>query len=140
MASIYEHARSGEDEEDRKPVSALVSEVLRQFSRLLRSEAALAKAEVSEKAQQAMRGGVMLGAAAALALPSLFMLLLAFAAMLVELGLPATLACLVTAVLGFAIAFLLARVGLNRLRADVLSPNRTLTQLQRDAAALKSHL
>lgn len=140
MASTYDQAHSGPSAEERKPVSSLVSEALQQLSRLLRSEAALAKAEVSEKAKQAMRGGAMLGVAAALAVPSLFILLMALAALLRELGLPASLSYLITAIIGFAVAAVLARMGLTRLKADMLVPNRTINQLQRDAATLKEHL
>ena len=140
MASTYEKPRSGDPAYDRKTVSSLVSDALQQFSRLMRSEVALARAEVSEKAKQAMRGGAMLGAAAALALPSLFVLMLALAALMIELGLAASLSCLITAVIGFAIAAVLARMGMNRLKADMLVPNRTINQLYRDAATLKEHL
>lgn len=140
MASIFDQPHPGEPANERKPVSALVSEALQQLSRLARSEAALAKAEVSEKAKQAMRGGAMLGLAAALALPSLFILLMALAAVLAALGLPVWLAYLITAVIGFAAAAILARMGLTRLKADMLLPNRTLNQLHRDASTLKEHL
>ena len=66
--------------------------------------------------------------------------MLALAALLVEMGLAASLSCLITAVVGFAIAGILAKAGLNRLRADLLVPNRTISQIQRDAATLKEHL
>lgn len=140
MASTYDQTGAREQGYERRPVSALVSEALQQLSRLLRSEAALAKAEVSEKARQAIRGGAMLGVAAALAVPSLFILLMALAALLRELGLPASLSYLITAVIGFAVAAVLARMGLARLKADMLLPNRTINQLHRDAATLKEHL
>lgn len=140
MASTYDQTEGRDQAFDRKPVSSLVSEALQQLSRLMRSEAALAKAEVSEKARQAMRGGAMLGAAAVLAIPSLFILLMALAALLRELGLAASLSYLITAIVGFAVAAVLARMGLARLKADMLLPNRTLNQLHRDAATLKEHL
>jgi len=140
MASAYDNRTTGERPLDGKPVSELISDALQQFSRLVRNEVALARAEVSGKAKQAMRGGAMLGIAAVVALPSLFVLMLALAALLIELGLAASLACLITAVIGFVIAGVLAKVGLNRLKTDALIPNRTINQLHRDAATVKEHI
>ena len=125
---------------DRKPVSELISEALQQLSKLMRNELALAKAEVSFNARQAVRGSAMLGVAAVVALPSRFILLMALAAFLAEMGLPASLSYLVTAVIGFIAAGILAKVGMNRLKADLLVPNRTINQLQRDAATVKAHI
>ncbi len=82
----------------------------------------------------------MLGAAALLALPSLTVLMLAIAAIMVEAGVASWLAYLITAVIGFAVAGILAKVGLNRLKADMLVPNRTITQVQRDAATVREHI
>jgi hypothetical protein len=47
---------------------------------------------------------------------------------------------LITAGVGFVIAAILAKVGMNRLKADMLMPNRTINQLQRDAATMKAHM
>lgn len=125
---------------DRKPVSELISEALQQLSKLMRNELALAKAEVSVNARQLVRGGVMIGVAAVVALPSMFILLMALAAFLAELGLSVSLSYLITAVIGFIVAGILAKVGMNRLKADLLMPNRTINQLQRDAATVKAHI
>ncbi len=140
MATAYDNGPAGERPRDIKPVSELISDALQQFSRLIRNEVALARAEVTDKAKQAARGGAMLGAAAAFALPSLFVLMLALAALLIELGLAASLACLITAIIGFAITAVLVKVGLNRFKAEALVPNRTLNQLHRDAATMKEHI
>ena len=142
MASIYESTRAGERpvNGDSRPVSVLISDALRQLSQLVNSELALAKAEFSQNVRNALRGGVILGVAAAVALPSMFLLMLALAAFLVELGLVAWLSYLLTAVAGFIIAGILAKLGLNRLRADMLMPNRTINQLHRDAATMKAHM
>lgn len=140
MAAIHDHEQAGERPLAHKSVSELVSEALRQFSSLLRGEAGLLRAEISDKARQALRGATMLGIAAVFALPSLGILMLALAALLVEMGLAASLSCLITAVVGFIIAGVLARVGISRLRADLLVPDRTINQLRRDAATMKDHL
>ncbi len=140
MASVYDDPRTDERSLDKKPLSELVSDALRQLSGLVRTEIGLAKAELGDKAKQAAWGGAMLGAAALLALPSLTVLMLAIAAIMVEAGVASWLAYLITAVIGFAVAGILAKVGLNRLKADMLVPNRTITQVQRDAATVREHI
>jgi hypothetical protein len=140
MASAYENRPFGDRPPDMKPVSELVSDALAQFSRLMRNEVALARAEVADKARQVARGGAMLGIAAFVALPALVVLMLALAAFLHELGLAWSLSYLITAVVGFVIAGILAMLGMNRLKAESLAPNRTINQLHRDAATMKEHI
>lgn len=135
MASAYENRPP-----ETKPVSELISDGLAQFSRLVRSEIALARAEMADKARQVARGGAMLGLAAFLALPALFILMMALAAGLHELGIAWWLSYLVTAVIGFVVAGILAMLGMNRLKAEALLPNRTINQLHRDAATMKEHM
>lgn len=135
MASAYENRPP-----EAKPVSELISDGLAQFSRLIRNEVALARAEVAGKAKQVARGGAMLGVAAFVALPALVILMLALAAFLHELGLAWSLSYLITAVVGFVVAGILAMLGMNRLKAEALLPNRTINQLHRDAAAMKEHM
>lgn len=140
MSTAYENRSASERSRDDKPVSELISDALQQFSRLIRNEVALARAEVTDKAKQVARGGAMLGAAAAFALPSLFILMMALAALLAEIGLPGSLSYLITGVIGFIIAGILVKLGLDRLKAEALVPNRTLNQLHRDAATMKEHI
>ena len=140
MATSFDNGPAGEHTRDSRPVSELISDALQQFSRLVRSEVALARAEVSGKARQAARGGAMLGVAAAFALPSLFILMMALAAVLREVGLAASVSYLVTAIVGFAVSAVLVKVGLDRLKAEAFIPNRTINQLHRDAATMKEHI
>lgn len=123
-----------------KPVSSLVSDALQQFSRLIRNEFALAKAELLDKGQVAARGAAMVVGGGLLALPSLVILMMALAAFFIELGMLASLAYLLTAIIGLVIAGAVAWSGLNRLKGDALVPRRTLGQLQQDAATAKEHL
>lgn len=139
MASAYEN-RNDDRPPETKPVSELISDGLAQFSRLVRNEVALARAEVTDKARQVARGGAMLGVAAFVALPALFILMMALAAGLHESGLAWWLSYLVTAVVGFVAAAILGMVGMNRLKAEALVPNRTINQLHRDAATMKQHI
>jgi uncharacterized membrane protein len=127
---------SEEQSADSKPVSSLVSEA-QQFSRLIRSEMALARAELAQKAQQAGMGGAMVAVGGLIAIPSVGVLLIAIAALLMEMGLRGSLAYLIAAILGFVVAAIIAVIGINRLKADNLIPRRTLNQLQRDAVTAK---
>ena len=140
MASVFDDPRTDDRTLGKKPLSELVSDALRQLSGLVRTEIGLAKAELGDKAKQAACGGAMIGAAAVLALPSLTILMLAIAAIMVEAGVASWLAYLLTAIVGFAAAGVLAKAGLNRLKADLLIPNRTITQVQRDAATVREHI
>jgi len=135
MASAYDNRPP-----ETKPVSELISDALGQFSRLVRNEVALARAEMTDKAKQVARGGAMLGLAAVVALPALGVLMLALAAGLHELGLAWSLSYLITAVVGFVIAGMLAMVGMNRLKAEALVPSRTINQLHRDVGTMKEHM
>lgn len=130
----------GDRPPEARPISELISDGLAQFSRLVRSEVALARAEISSNARRAARGGAMLGIAAAVAVPALFILMMALAAQLHEVGLAWPAAYLVTAVAGFVLAAIIATLGLNSLKAEALIPSRTINQLHRDAATMKEHI
>lgn len=125
---------------DNKPVSGLVSEALQQFSRLLRSELALARAEMLDKGQTAARGAAMLAGGGLLVIPGVALLLMALAALLMEFGMRASLACLLSGILGLVIAAAIAWSGLKQLKGNTLVPRRTLGQLRQDAATAKEHL
>lgn len=138
MSAAYDERRTERAAE--RPVSELVSDALQQFSRLIRNEVALARAEMAQKARNAMHGGMMLGVAAAVALPALFILMMALAALFIELGLATSLSYLITAVIGFVIAGIVAKVGMNQLKAGALTPNRTINQLHRDVQTVREHV
>jgi uncharacterized protein YacL len=125
---------------DNKPISELFSDALIQFSKLMRNEIQLARAEMSQKASQmASAVGLLVGAGLFL-IPTLVLLLMAFASWLQELGFRASAAHLIAGGLGLLIVVLLGGIGLSRLKANSLVPNRTINQLQRDAAAAREHV
>lgn len=120
-----------------KPVSGLIKEALQQFSSLIRSEFALARAEISEKSQVVAKGAATVAIGGLLAVPSLALLLMALAAFMMELGMRGSLACLLSSIVGLVVAGLCALTGMKQLKANTLVPNRTIEQLHRDAAAAK---
>ena len=129
-----------DDHTEARPVSALIGDALQQLSRLLRSEVALARAEVAEKAQRASKGLAMIVCGGLLVMPGVAVLLIALGTFLIEMGLRPSLSYLLAALVGLAVATLAVLAGIGRLKADTLTPNRTLSQLQRDAAAVKEHI
>lgn len=124
---------------DGKPVSGLVSDALQQFSRLMRSEFALARAELMDKTQIAARGVSMIVAGGLLTIPSIVLLLIALATLMMELGMRASLAFLLSGILGMATAGVMAWSGLKHFKGNALVPRRTIGQLQQDAATAKEH-
>ncbi len=125
---------------DDRSVSVLLTEAFSQLSALLRSELNLVQAEMTAKAKGAAVGVGLLAGAGLLVLPALVLLLVALAALLTDAGVPDPLSDLIAALVGFAVSGLLAAIGIRRLRADTLTPTRTIVQLQRDANAAKGHL
>jgi len=125
---------------DDRPTSELFSDMLSQFTRLVRNEIQLARAELAVKAKQVMSGSELLVAAVLFVIPSLVLLLMALASLLMELGMRASLAHLLAGAAGLLIVAVLGWMGAARLKANTLVPNRTLGQLQRDASTAKEHI
>lgn len=125
---------------DSRPISELFSDAVSQFSKLMRNELKLARVEMLMKVGQAMTAVALLAAAAVFLIPTLVLLLLAFAAWLVELGTRPSTAHLISGVVGLLVVVILGAIGLSRLKTTSLVPERTLDQLQKDAAAAKEHV
>jgi hypothetical protein len=125
---------------DNRSTPELFSDMLSQFAKLVRNEIQLARAEIGVKAKQVMVGSGLLVAAMLFVIPTLVLVLMAFASLLMEMGLRASAAHLLAGATGLLIALILGWTGISRLKADNLIPNRTLNQLQRDAAAAKEHI
>lgn len=122
---------------DQRTVSELFSDAVDQFTKLIRNEMAIARAELSAKASEAVTGlGLMLGGALLL-IPALVLLLMALAAWLTELGLYSSVSHLIAGVVGLLISGLLAYLGKSRLSPEHLKPKRTIRELERDVAAVK---
>src|SRR5436305_12865016 len=85
---------------DGRPVSELFADALNQFSKLVRNEIQLAKAEMSLKASQLLMAVGFLAAAAIFVIPTLVLLLMALAVWLVEVGMTSSLAHLVAGIAG----------------------------------------
>jgi uncharacterized membrane protein YqjE len=125
---------------DSRSVSELFADALSQFSKLMRNEIRLARTEMSIKVSQTMTAVALLVGAAVFLIPTLVLLLMAFAAWLVEIGTRPSIAHVIAGVVGLLVVAILGGIGLNRLKANSLIPERTMDQLQQDAAAVREHV
>jgi hypothetical protein len=125
-----EHASTGQ----------LIGQLTEQISRLVRDEARLAQAEVTQKAKRLGAGAGLFGAAGLVAFFGLAVLVAA-AVLALALALPGWLAALIVAVVLFAVAGVLALVG----RKDVGNaspplPTEAIAGVQADIATVKRGL
>jgi hypothetical protein len=118
-------------------IPAIVTDLISQFTLLLRKEGELARTEVSEKLTQMAVGLGLLVAGAVLMMPALVVLLFAAVAALDEGGMSSSVAALIVggAVLLLGLIFVL--VGMSRLKARRLVPRKTIHQLQEDVSVAK---
>jgi uncharacterized membrane protein YqjE len=125
---------------DSRPISELFVDALSQFSNLIRNELQLARVEISIKVGQTMTATALLAAAAIFLIPTLVLLLMSLAAWLVENGMRPSVSYLTAGGAGLLLVAILGGFGMNRLKTTSLIPNRTLDQLQKDAAAVREHV
>lgn len=124
-------------EADAPSLGELVAAASRDMSILVRSEIALAKAELSTEAKKAAAGGGMFGAAAFLGLYALTMLSFAAAYGIVALGLDEGWSFLTVGGAYLLIAGLLILVGVKALK-KIGPPERTLRTAKETVHVLKT--
>jgi hypothetical protein len=120
-----------------RSIPELFSDAVGQLAKLIGNEFDLARAELSDKANQAGRAAAIIGAGAVFLIPALVMLLFAAAAALMHAGLSDPIAYLITGVGAAVVSAALIATGLSRLSGDALKPTVTLDQVQRDKVAAK---
>lgn len=128
------------DSLDTRSVSELVSAAVSQFSGLMRTEFNLFGTELARKASLGAIGiGLIVGSLVVVG-SALVMLLTALATWLIELGLSAPVGFFLSGIVGLALGGLLAWIGLQKLTSKNLTPERSIRQFSRDAAAVKEHV
>lgn len=127
----------------RRPLLGLVTDLWRQSASLLRDEAELAKAEISEKISEVGTGIGSLAIGGAVLFAGFLLVLFAIVA-LVALVLPEAHApWLVPLLVGVVVLFaggLLLFAGLKKLQSGNLKSSRTVRALQRDAEVVTDHI
>jgi hypothetical protein len=120
-----------------RTLGQLVAEASRDLTTIVRSEVALAKAELRSDVAAGVAGAAMFVAAGVLAFLALILLLIAAAFGLVAAGLDAWLAFLIVAAVLLLLTAVLALVGKSRL-SRVGPPERTARTAKETVASLKA--
>ena len=125
---------------DPRTIPELLKSVANDLTSLIRQEVRLASTETREKLGDMTGAIAMLAGAAVIAIPGFVLLLQAIATMLMANGMEPQWALLIVGAVVLAIGAILLMVGVSRLRASHLSPDRTLHQIRRDAAVAKEQI
>lgn len=123
-----------------RSVPDILSDLLTQFTTLASKESRLARVEVSEKIGQVATGlGLVVGGAVLLT-PALVILLQAAVAALDQAGLGPPWSSLVVGGAVLIIGLILLMIGLSFFKAERFVPQKTIHQLQEDAAEAKRQM
>ncbi len=120
-------------------LGTLLGGIIHDIAVLLRSELKLARIELDGKIRKVIVGGVFIVGGALTAFAGLIVLLLGVAAIL-ALFLPVWAALLIVGAVIVVGAALLARAGISMLSLKRLAPERTWSNLQKDALLIKEHV
>lgn len=120
-------------------LKGLLAELGENIATLFRNELAVAKAETSENATQAMMAVGAIAAGIAVALAALIVLLQALVIALTNMGIAPGWSALIVGVVAATVAFGLVQKGLSDLQAKNLMPRRTIKNIERDAQTIKEH-
>src|SRR5712672_4504053 len=123
-----------------RTVPELFTSVVSQLADLMRTEGQLARAEISEKMTLAATGLGLIVGGAILLMPALVVLLEAAVAALVDNGIAPYWAALIVGGACLLLGLILLLIGVSRLRAGKLVPDKTIHKLQRDAATARSQV
>lgn len=124
-------------------IGSLFSALWRQTTRLAQEEAALAKADVSEKVTQVMAGSGAIAAGGALAFAGFLALMLAAINALLPLLPPDIAPWLSPLIIGVAVlvvGYIVFAGGRRELKAKRLAPTRAVESLRQDSRMVKEHL
>jgi Flp pilus assembly protein TadB len=120
-------------------LGTLLSGIFRDLKDLFQSEIKLARIEFDQKIRRFIAGAIFVVGGALLAFAGLIVLLLGVAAAL-ALVLPVWAALLIVGAVIVISAALLARAGIGMLSLKRLAPERTWSNLQKDAQLIKEHV
>jgi hypothetical protein len=116
----------------------IFADTINQFTLLLRKEGQLARTEVSEKVTQVAVGLGLIVGGSVLLTPALVILLQAgVSALVASKTIDEPWAPLIVGGGVLLIGLILLLVGMSRLKADALMPNRTINQIQSDVRVVK---
>jgi uncharacterized membrane protein YqjE len=123
-----------------RSIADVLRDVITQATTLLRKETELARVELSENVSRAAIGLCLIVGGAVLLIPALVILLEATVAALEQNGMRPAEATAIVGGCALVLGFILLAIGISRLRVKNLIPNKTIQQLQQDAAAAKQQM
>jgi membrane protein DedA with SNARE-associated domain len=123
-----------------RPIADIFKDLLAQLTTLVRNEGELARAEMSEKVDQAVRGVILLVGGAVLLIPALVILLAAGVAAIMATGMEPYWAALIVGGAALVVGLILMLAGRGSMRLESLAPRKTMHQLRRDAQVARHQL
>lgn len=126
--------------DDNRSLASLIGDLTEQGSALVRTEARLLRAELSEKLGKAGASAVEILGGAICLLAALLVLLQALVIALAETGLGGGWASLIVGVVVAILGVILLRAGKAGLDPEEMQPEKTRRQLESDAAMLKEQV
>jgi hypothetical protein len=115
---------------DSRPLGELFSDLAREIGTLVRSEIALARTELSDKAARVGRHTTVIASGAVLAIGGVFALIAGVILVVNRAGLPAWGAALLVGAVVVGVGALLASNGLAALRREDLTPTETINTIK----------
>ncbi len=129
-----------EQRRDERSLGELFAELSRELTALVRQEAALARAELTEKATTAGKNVGVLAAGGAVAYAGFLALLAALIIGLGQLGVPWWLSALIVGLVVAGIGYALVQKGLKALKQLNLAPQQTIETLKEDTEWAKEQV
>lgn len=126
--------------EDHRTIFNLVASVIDESVHLIQTELRLVRAEMNDKLAKLASAGTVLAAGGIAGLAALFLLLQALVRWLAVAGLPDQWGYLIVGLVVAIIAGGMLSLGLSRLRATTLVPQKSIDQIRADVAAVKEHV
>ena len=124
-----------------RSIPEIFTDVVNQFTALLGKESQLARTEMSEKITQVAVGLGLIVGGSVLLTPALVILLQAGVSALITNNIVREpWAPLIVGGVVFLIGIVLLLVGMSRLRAEALMPNKTIHQIQNDVSVAKRQM
>ena len=124
-----------------RSIPEIFTDVINQFTALLRKEGELARTEMSEKISQVAVGLGLIVGGSVLLTPALVILLQAGVSALITNNIvKEPWAPLIVGGAVFLIGIILLLVGMGRLKAEALVPNKTIQQIQSDVRVAKQQV
>ena len=118
----------------------LMADLLDQVTQLFRKEVQLFRAEMGDKANQAIVAAGSILAAAVIAITALNVLAVALVAALTNAGIPAPWSAVIVGVGLAVLAYVMARKGIENLKTGSLAPERTTRAAARDVSMVKEKI